>query len=75
MYVVHRSEEAEGAEVAAGGEYGVIEVRDIGVKYMAPDYTEVAKDLKEGEYVVVEVREEFKNESTVEIKEVQESPF
>ena len=77
VYVIHpleTEEPAEGKE-AEKGEFGTVEVREIKVKYMAPDYTEISNGLEEEELVAVEVREELKDQSKVEIKEVQESPF
>ena len=76
-YVIHPlevQEPAEGEE-AEEGEFGTVEVREVKVKYMAPDYTEISGGLEEEELVVVEVREELKDKSKIEIKEVQESPF
>ena len=81
-YVIHpleaqepaEGEEAEGEE-AEEGEFGTVEVREVKVKYMAPDYTEISGGLEEEELVAVEVREELKDKTKIEIKEVQESPF
>jgi len=76
-YVIHPlevQEPAEGEE-AEEGEFGTVEIREVKVKYMAPDYTEISGGLEEEELVAVEVREEFKDKSKIEIKEVQESPF
>ncbi|PIU41408.1 MAG: hypothetical protein COS99_05595 [Candidatus Omnitrophica bacterium CG07_land_8_20_14_0_80_42_15] len=67
-------EEAKKEEEKAP-EAGQIEVRQVAVKYMAPDYTEIGEGLEEGELVAVEVREELKNGSKVEISEVLEAPF
>lgn len=87
VYVIHRKEPEGGEEAqetpepeeeAAGEEeeeIGTVEIREVKVKYMAPDYAEISEGLKEEELVAVEVREELKDKVEVEIKEVQESPF
>jgi len=53
-------------------EYGTIEVKKVGIGYMSEDLVEVDKGLNEGELVVTEVQEEFKDKARVEIAEVQE---
>ncbi len=53
-------------------EYGAIEIRKIVPGYMSEDLVEVDKGVEEGELVVVEVQEEFKDKAKVEIAEVQE---
>ena len=53
-------------------EYGTIEIRKIKPGYMTQDLIEVAEGLKEDELIVVEVQEEFKDKTKVEISEVQE---
>jgi len=53
-------------------EYGFIETRKITPGYMSEDLVEVNKGLEEGELIVAEVQEEFKNKAKVEITEVQE---
>lgn len=53
-------------------EYGIIEVRKVGMGYMSEDLVEIDKGLSEDELVVVEVQEEFKDKARVEISEVQE---
>lgn len=72
--------EADEEEEAAGsadevGKSGEIEIREVEIEYMAPDYAEISKGLEEGEFVAVEVREELKDKAKVEITEVQEAPF
>jgi len=74
VYIIQRKE-TEDEESKDEIEYGTVEVRDVKVEYPAPDYAEIGKGLKEGEFVAVEVRDEFKDKQKVEIKEVQESPF
>jgi len=86
VYVIHRKEPEEGAQEPTEGTpeaeeeaeeegMGIVEIREVKVKYMAPDYAEISEGLEEEELVAVEVREEFKDKTEVEIKEVQESPF
>jgi len=53
-------------------EYGFIEVRKITPGYMSEDLVEVNKGLSEGELIVAEVQEEFKDKAKVEIAEIQE---
>ena len=53
-------------------EYGTIEVRKIKLGYMSEDLAEVDSGIQEGDMVVVEVQEEFKDKARVEIAEVQE---
>ena len=53
-------------------EYGTIEVKKVGIGYMSEDLVEISKGLSEGELVVTEVQEEFKDKARVEITEVQE---
>jgi len=67
-------EEAAGPEDEVG-KPGEIEIREVEIEYMAPDYAEISKGLEEGEFVAVEVREELKDKAKIEITEVQEAPF
>lgn len=53
-------------------EYGTVEIRKIKPGYMTQDLIEVADGLKEDELIIVEVQEEFKDKTKVEISEVQE---
>ncbi|MDP2929535.1 MAG: efflux RND transporter periplasmic adaptor subunit [Candidatus Omnitrophota bacterium] len=53
-------------------EYGSIEIRKITPGYMSEDLVEVNKGIEEGDLVVAEVQEEFKDKTRVEIAEVQE---
>lgn len=57
---------------AKAAEYGTIEPRKIKLGYMSEDLVEVEKGIEEDELVVVEVQEEFKDKTKVEIAEVQE---
>ena len=56
-------------------EYGAVEVRNIKLGYMTQDLVEVADGLKEEDLIVIELPEELKDKSKVEISEVQEGLF
>lgn len=53
-------------------EFGAIEVRKIALGYIAQDLVEVEKGLREDELIVIEIQEDYKDKSRVEIMEVQE---
>lgn len=53
-------------------QYGTIEVRKIKLGHATADLVEVDDGLKEGETIAVEVQEDLKDKSRVEIAEVQE---
>jgi len=53
-------------------EYGTVESRKIKPGHMTPDLMEVSDGLKEDEMIVVEVQEDYKDKTRVEISEVQE---
>jgi len=53
-------------------EYGTIEVRKIKLGYMTQDLVEVDDGLKEDEVIVVELQEELKDKSKIEVVEMQE---
>ena len=53
-------------------EYGTVEVRKVELGYTTQDLLEVREGLKEDELIIVEVQEELKDKSRVEISEVQE---
>jgi membrane fusion protein (multidrug efflux system) len=53
-------------------EYGSIEAKTLKLGYMTQDLVEVDDGLQEDDIIVVEVQEEFKDKSRVEISEVQE---
>ena len=53
-------------------EFGTVEIRKVKLGYMTQDLVEVADGLDEGELIIVEVQEEFKDKARVEIGEVQE---
>ena len=56
----------------AKAEYGTIEVRKVKPGYMTQDLIEISSGVSENEIIVVEVQEEFKDKTKVEIAEVQE---
>jgi membrane fusion protein (multidrug efflux system) len=63
------AKETESAEPTKG----VIEEREIAVDYLTHDMAEVGKGLKEGELIIRELQQEYKDKDQVEITEVQES--
>ncbi|MGD2278904.1 MAG: efflux RND transporter periplasmic adaptor subunit [Candidatus Omnitrophota bacterium] len=74
VYVVHR-EEKEKKEGAPMGDEGTVEEREIQIGYLTYDMAEVEKGLKEGELIIRELHQEFKDKDKVEITEVQETIF
>lgn len=58
-----------------GAEYGTVEVRPIKLGYMTQDLVEVEEGSKEDELIIIEIQEELKDKSKVEILEVQEGLF
>jgi membrane fusion protein (multidrug efflux system) len=76
VYVVHREPVVEGEEgEETMSDTGVVEEREIEVGYLTYDMAEVDKGLKEGELVIRELHQEFKDKDKVEITEVQETIF
>ena len=85
VFVVHPEEEEveglveeEGEAVdagLAGAETGIVEQREIKIVYLTHDVAEIGKGLKEGELVIREIHQEFKDKDKVEITEVQETIF
>ncbi len=53
-------------------EFGQVETRKVKLGYMTQDLVEVEDGLKEDELIIVEIQEELKDKSRVEIGEVQE---
>lgn len=53
-------------------EYGIVEIKPVKLGYMTQDLVEVEEGLKEDDTIIVEVQEEFKDKTKVEITEVQE---
>lgn len=53
-------------------EFGIVEVKPIKLGYMTQDLVEVEDGLKEDDMIIIELQEEFKDKSKVEITEIQE---
>lgn len=77
VYVVHKDEKQKKAEETEELtlEQGTVEVRKIDIAYLTQDVAEISKGLKEGELIIVEAFQEFKDKEKVEISEVQETIF
>ncbi|MDP8298438.1 MAG: efflux RND transporter periplasmic adaptor subunit [Candidatus Tantalella remota] len=80
VYVVHPEEveDAEGDEEpveADGVGVGIVEEREIEIEYLTHDVAEIAKGLEEGELIIRELHQEYKDQDKVEITEVQETLF
>jgi len=70
-----KEESAKSQAKEKEAEYGTIEVRKLKLGYMTQDLVEIAEGLKEDEIIVVEVSEEFKDKTRVEVAEMQEGLF
>ena len=70
-----KKEEPKPEAAETESESGTIEIRKVGLGYMTQDLVEVQDGLKEDELIIVEIQEEFKDKSKVEISEVQEGLF
>jgi len=78
VYVVHpESEEgvAPESEESVENEMGVVEVREIQIEYLTHDVAEIGEGLKEGELIIRELHQEYKDKDKVEITEIQEMIF
>jgi len=77
VYVVHKEKAAKESEEEKEAilEKGVVEIRQVEIEYLTQDVAEIAKGLKEGELIIVEAFQEFKDKEKVEITEVQETIF
>ena len=85
VYIVHPDEEEveglveEGGLVEdadlAGSQTGTVEEREIKIEYLTHDVAEVGEGLKEGELVIRELHQEYKDQDKVEITEIQETIF
>ncbi len=73
VYVVHPEEEE--AEESEERNMGTVEEREITIEYLTHDMAEIGKGLKEGELIIRELHQEFKDKDKVEITEVQETIF
>jgi membrane fusion protein (multidrug efflux system) len=67
-----KREEAPPAPKEKAPEFGTIEVRPIKAGYMTQDLVEVADGIQEGDLIIIEAQEEYKDKQKVEILEVQE---
>ena len=85
VYVVQKEEgeetektespvEGEG-EDAIEGETGIVEEREIKIEYLTHDMAEIGEGLEEGELIIRELHQEYKDKDKVEITEVQETIF
>ena len=52
-----------------------VETRKVDIGYLTQDVAEIVKGLGEGELIIVEAFQEFKDKDKVEISEVQEALF
>ncbi len=80
VYVVHRAEGEAGGEERekAGGvviDEGIVEEREIEVEYLTHDMAEIGEGLEEGELIIRELYQEYKDKDRVEITEEQETIF
>ena len=71
-----KKEEPQGPEIKEKeAEFGTVELRTIKVGYVSQDLVEVDEGLKEDELMIIEIQEELKDKSRVEIAEIQEGLF
>ena len=78
VYVVHPESEEEEKEQEEGlieRETGIVEEREIVIEYLTHDVAEVGEGLKEGELVIRELHQEYRDKDKVEITEIQETIF
>jgi len=77
VYIVHKEKESEKTEETKEAilERGTVEVRQVEIAYLTQDAAEISKGLEEGELIISEAFQEFKNKEKVEITEVQETIF
>ena len=75
VYVVHREAAEEVKEEETISDKGTVEEREIEVGYLTYDMAEISKGIKEGELVIRELHQDFKDKDQVEITEVQETIF
>jgi len=76
VYVVHKDDTPKKPdEKEAVLETGTVEVRKVEIAYLTQDAAEISKGLDEGELIIVEAHQEFKDKEKVEISEVQETIF
>lgn len=65
-------EEARPAVPEKAPELGLVEIRKVKPGYMTQDLVEIDEGLNEDEIIIIEIQEEFKDKSKVEISEMQE---
>ncbi|MEA3489259.1 MAG: efflux RND transporter periplasmic adaptor subunit [Candidatus Omnitrophota bacterium] len=75
VYVVHPEEKEGEEEDAAEFETGIVEEREIEIEYLTHDAAEIDKGLVEGELVIRELHQEYRDKDKVEITEIQETIF
>jgi len=79
VYIVHPEEKEEGEEETElsedAGQVGIVEEREIKVEYSTHDVAEVETGLEEGELIIRELHQDYKDQDKVEITEVQETIF
>lgn len=82
VYIVHPGTgeeevtEEKGEELAVEtAQTGTVEEREIEIEYLTHDMAEVGKGIKEGEMVIRELHQDFKDDDKVVITEVQETIF
>ncbi len=80
VYVVHEDTQEEAEEAGETGEtpvqnIGYVEEREVEIEYLTHDMAEIGKGLKEGELIIRELHQDFKDKDKVEITEVQETIF
>lgn len=80
IYVVHEEEKTEEdgeepQEDAVDEHIGIVEEREITIEYLTHDVAEISKGLKEGELLIRELHQDYKDKDRVEITEVQETIF
>ena len=78
VYLVHKDPEKEVTEEEGKEpvlETGTVEVRKVEIEYLTQDVAEISKGLEEGNLIIVEAFQDFKDKEKVEISEVQETIF
>ena len=79
VYIVHPEEPGESEEETElsedAGQVGIVEEREIKIEYSTHDVAEVEAGLEEGELIVRELHQDYKDQDKVEITEVQETIF
>jgi len=68
-------EKEEAAEEAEKKNEGIVEEREVEIAYLTHDMAEIGKGLEEGELIIRELHQEYKDKDKVEITEVQETIF